>query len=340
VNMETPSMWISDLLKHSLSDRRRIFDAMLEMQGSDSNIGLYRYRWIIPVRFSCPCCGFPTLTGRGLTEICPLCEWRDDGRDNKEADACPKIGCNVPWSLAKARSNFEKYGCMYDPDARYYSQFNAHQHSSLIAAKSKLIQAFMRLITVEPNHSSWNEYWLEVLRCTQDVIYVVGRAREKNKAKRKIVRVRFPEDTQPWIKESPGPAACLRSFESASEKTIYPNEAFSRCADYLDQLEKNTLTKQQYDMFIPRLLGWISFLATACYELHEGRIGSFNGLQEEVYYISKTSSERTAIELLSLTELDNNWFNGLNDDLCMEFVRAKIRKATNLMGELVDGFIQ
>ncbi len=38
----------------------------------------------LPLR--CPCCGCKTLQGRGNFQICQVCFWEDDGRDEHDAD--------------------------------------------------------------------------------------------------------------------------------------------------------------------------------------------------------------------------------------------------------------
>ncbi|HEY5994269.1 MAG TPA: CPCC family cysteine-rich protein [Gallionellaceae bacterium] len=65
-------------------------------------------------RFSCPCCGYPTLDSRAGYDICRLCNWEDDGQD--DADAAERSGCNHGYTLEAARENFSKYGTMYTPD--------------------------------------------------------------------------------------------------------------------------------------------------------------------------------------------------------------------------------
>lgn len=57
--------------------------------------------------FTCPCCGYPTLDGRGDYSICHLCFWEDDGQDDPEADEIWG-GPNGVWSLTDARNNFDK----------------------------------------------------------------------------------------------------------------------------------------------------------------------------------------------------------------------------------------
>jgi hypothetical protein len=66
-------------------------------------------------RDNCPCCGYPTLYGRGGWGICELCDWEDDGQDDSHANEVWG-GPNGKYSLAEARSNFRKYYTMYSPD--------------------------------------------------------------------------------------------------------------------------------------------------------------------------------------------------------------------------------
>jgi hypothetical protein len=63
--------------------------------------------------FACPCCKFPTLSERGIYDICTICWWEDDGQDNDTADQVLG-GPNGSYSLAKARTNFRRHGHMYD----------------------------------------------------------------------------------------------------------------------------------------------------------------------------------------------------------------------------------
>ena len=57
----------------------------------------------------CPCCNFRTLRERGGFEICPVCDWEDDGQDDTDADKV-RGGPNQDLSLTKARENFERCG--------------------------------------------------------------------------------------------------------------------------------------------------------------------------------------------------------------------------------------
>jgi hypothetical protein len=57
--------------------------------------------------FTCPGCGYPTLTERGSYEICDVCNWEDDNQDDDEAD---KVwgGPNANLSLTENRINIGK----------------------------------------------------------------------------------------------------------------------------------------------------------------------------------------------------------------------------------------
>ena len=61
---------------------------------------------------TCPCCGYPTLGKRGVYDICPLCNWEDDGQDDPHAKEVWG-GPNLNYSLADARRNFESSLIMY-----------------------------------------------------------------------------------------------------------------------------------------------------------------------------------------------------------------------------------
>lgn len=51
--------------------------------------------------FTCPSCGFPTLTEKGGYDICTICDWEDDGQD--DADAGEHLGGPNKISLTQSR---------------------------------------------------------------------------------------------------------------------------------------------------------------------------------------------------------------------------------------------
>jgi len=55
--------------------------------------------------YSCPCCGHRTLPERGAHDLCPECDWEDDGQDNHDADEI-RGGPNGPQSLTAARQAY------------------------------------------------------------------------------------------------------------------------------------------------------------------------------------------------------------------------------------------
>ena len=82
---------IGDDDKQVLADffeRRRIFDNYLK----ENSIKL----------FTCPSCGYPTLSERSGYDICSICNWEDDGQDNETADEIWG-GPNTSLSLTESR---------------------------------------------------------------------------------------------------------------------------------------------------------------------------------------------------------------------------------------------
>ncbi len=57
--------------------------------------------------FTCPGCGFPTLSERGVYEICEVCNWEDDNQDDPNADEVWG-GPNYELSLTENRLLTEK----------------------------------------------------------------------------------------------------------------------------------------------------------------------------------------------------------------------------------------
>ena len=64
---------------------------------------------LVPIRFACPCCRYPTLSQSGTYEICPVCFWEDDSIQS--ADPTYRSGANRE-SLEEARASFEAIGVM------------------------------------------------------------------------------------------------------------------------------------------------------------------------------------------------------------------------------------
>lgn len=66
------------------------------------------------VKFTCPCCGYKTLTESGCYDICPVCFWEDDPFQLNDPDS--EGGANEI-SLKQAQKNFILFGT-YDGETR------------------------------------------------------------------------------------------------------------------------------------------------------------------------------------------------------------------------------
>lgn len=112
------------------------------------------------VRFSCPCCGYPTLEERKCFEICELCGWEDDGQDDSDAEIVFG-GPNGSYSLQDARANFERYLDMYALDDACSA--NRRESKANLQMKRNLINIFERM-REEPPATVLNDLWREVRR--------------------------------------------------------------------------------------------------------------------------------------------------------------------------------
>lgn len=65
-------------------------------------------------RFTCPCCGYPTLLRRDYYDGCPLCNWDDECLDDETVDK--QAGMNSLESLREARRDFDTLGTIYPED--------------------------------------------------------------------------------------------------------------------------------------------------------------------------------------------------------------------------------
>ncbi len=99
-------------------------------------------------RATCPCCGYPTITGRAACDICALCGWEDDGQDDPErapsGAARPEQivgGVNHDYALTEARENFAAYVTMYRPTDRDFEHERAQTN-----IKRRIMAAYDRCV--------------------------------------------------------------------------------------------------------------------------------------------------------------------------------------------------
>ena len=79
--------------------------------------------WNAKPSFPCPCCDFISLRSKGSNEICPVCDWEDEGyypENAKDLDAItgPNNGtlreCRLKFSQTIAKSGFPKIASKYE----------------------------------------------------------------------------------------------------------------------------------------------------------------------------------------------------------------------------------
>ena len=105
------------------------------------------------VNFTCLCCGYPTLSQRGAYDICPLCDWEDDGQDDPHADEIWG-GPNSDYSLSEARTNFKKHLTMYRPnDQRAYER-----HFQKLQTKRELLSIYDQMLESQRSYNFKNQF--------------------------------------------------------------------------------------------------------------------------------------------------------------------------------------
>lgn len=321
-----------------LAVRRLRFDALLAPARNLTFDESYRHHWYEPVRFSCPCCGFPALDGRGYADFCVVCFWRDDGRDDAQADQSSEGTDNAPWSLAEARANFLTYGCLYVPGRRNRGSFRGEVHPSTVAAKRALVAGFYRLFDADPSSPAWLDLWLEALRLSQDLIHIRGLARERGSEGRKIPAKRLAESEQLWAKTPPGPPGCLRRGAAppvgpfgAGERHGFPKHRFTQdhAHCYLEGLREDTLAGARYESFVHRLEGWLLFLAADWSEARHGHRHVCGSADDALAYLHRELPEELATRVSLAVDPPEGW-ESLGEDERSEFVRRRIAQCEDL----------
>lgn len=117
----------------NFSNRRSWFDAYFE----DVRSGI-RKSPSCGMLYTCPCCGYPTLSERGGYDICEICFWEDDGQDDPNADEVWG-GPNKGYSLTKARENFASHQSMFDA--------GKDPRGKLVSRNLPMIQTFDEMLT-------------------------------------------------------------------------------------------------------------------------------------------------------------------------------------------------
>ena len=116
-------------------------------------------------RFSCPCCGYPTLLSRARYDICRLCDWEDDGQDDANS-ADFQCGPNGGYSLDQARVNFKSHLTMYAKGKN--SSISGEDSTDRIKLKQQLIDIFEQLLSAVGNEKA--ALWQQALK-TEQLLY-------------------------------------------------------------------------------------------------------------------------------------------------------------------------
>lgn len=77
--------------------------------------------------FTCPCCGYISLTSRGGFEICAMCFWEDDGHETEEYWREIPCGPNRV-SLREAQKNFLRFGACDEHGLSCVQEYRHEQH--------------------------------------------------------------------------------------------------------------------------------------------------------------------------------------------------------------------
>ncbi len=107
--------------------------------------------------FTCPSCGYPTLSERGAYEICGVCNWEDDNQDDDEAD---KVwgGPNGELSLTENRLII---GRIIDSEKMFTSiKINPIKTIEIIKEFEDKLQKIQKRMTGNENlqHPIWEEW--------------------------------------------------------------------------------------------------------------------------------------------------------------------------------------
>lgn len=147
-------------MDNNFERRRRFFDnlhSVSESSETDSSLAN---------RVSCPCCGYPTLGGRGSYQICELCWWEDDGQDDVDENVT-RGGPNKDFSLAEARANFAAYLVKYPPTQD--TRIGGPNSEAVRDVKKELISVFDAMVS-SASAESLNDLWLKA-RLLEKTLY-------------------------------------------------------------------------------------------------------------------------------------------------------------------------
>ena len=121
--------------------------------------------------FTCPGCGFPTLNERGGYDICDVCNWEDDGQDDKNADQILG-GPNSNLSLTQNRLDIGRKLQQLSDSLRGKVNDNPNEIIFILTNHEKRMKEFIDKIPENALISDpvWTEYKQERKKVLSDLI--------------------------------------------------------------------------------------------------------------------------------------------------------------------------
>ncbi|MEQ8477834.1 CPCC family cysteine-rich protein [Fulvivirga sp.] len=125
-------------------DRRKMFDLYLAANNIDLN--------------TCPGCGYPSIDERGNYEICAICNWEDDGQDDKHENE--NWGGPNKISLTKNRVNIGKTLEKYSTSLGGELNSNPEEIMSVLKSHSIRMERIASSIPMDADtsHQSWKDW--------------------------------------------------------------------------------------------------------------------------------------------------------------------------------------
>lgn len=121
--------------------------------------------------FTCPGCGFPTLSERGGYEICSVCNWEDDNQDDESADEIWG-GPNSNLSLTQNRLDIGKIFKQLADSLGGKLNDNHNEVISILTNHDKRMEIMTNKIPMTADRSDplWTEYEQESKKVLTDLI--------------------------------------------------------------------------------------------------------------------------------------------------------------------------
>jgi len=117
----------------------------------------WRISWDKPERFTCHCCGFPTMMDYSY-DMCLLCDWIE-GNYSPDTNYSEM---NTPYELFDSRKHFEENGSIFiQKDG--YTDFERATKPHILEAKRKLIHTYLGFLQYAKGSAQALKAWQNIL---------------------------------------------------------------------------------------------------------------------------------------------------------------------------------